>query len=249
MFKMNENGSSITFSFSSEMHLVDRVIQSCRDYLKHSGVSEFSQFRLVLRELLINAVEHGNRNIVEHTVICSIEHMGEWQFRITVEDEGDGFDPRTLDMKMPKDPEEMRKRGYPLVNAFTDQLEFSEKGNRVIAYIRIPRMTVFRIRDDNGWQIITPSGDITASIAEKFRTTLVELIDKGHSRYRFDLAHVEDIDSVGLSVMIVFAKMLSNKSSNMQLEIINSGKALIELFHMTRMTKTYKVIGGRPESV
>ncbi len=244
MFRMSEDGNVISFTFSSEMHLVDRTIRICREYLNQFNVLRFSHFRLILRELLINAIEHGNENAVERTVICSVEYVGEWQFKIVVEDEGEGFDYKTLDMQMPDDPNQIRNRGFALVNAFTDRLEFNERGNRAITYISIPQTTKFRVEDDEGWQVITPSGDITASIADRFREILVELADQGHRKYRLNFTQVEDIDSVALSVMIIFAKMLDKRDEKRQLEIVNAGKALVDLFRMTRMDKTYRVIVG-----
>lgn len=245
MFRMSEDGNVISFTFSSEMHLVDRTIRICREYLNQFNVLRFSHFRLILRELLINAIEHGNQRAMERTVICSVEYVGEWQFKIVVEDEGEGFDYKTLDMRMPDDPNQIRNRGFALVNAFTDRLEFNDKGNRVVAYISIPQTTRFQVENEDGWQVIIPSGDITASIADRFREILVELADQGHRKYRLDFIHVEDIDSVALSVMIIFSKMLDKKNDEKrQLEIVNAGKALVDLFRMTRMDKTYRVIVG-----
>jgi len=243
MFKKTENRDSVTFSFSSEMHLVDRTIQGFRDYLNRFNISEFSASRLVLRELLLNAVEHGNQNRAERTVTSSIDHLGDWQFRFAVEDEGEGFDPQALDMKMPEDPHQLRSRGYALISAFADKLEFNDKGNRITAYVSIPlEMNFLQSQDEAGWQIITPSGDITAGTADKFRAILVMLIDHGHMKYQFDFTHVEDIDSVALSVMIIFAKMLAKKGEGWQLRIVNAGNALTDLFHMTRMNDIYKVM-------
>ncbi len=241
MFKTNETSNSISFVFSSEMRLIDRVIKVCQEFIEQFNASVFSEFRLVLREILINAVEHGNKKNIDYVVKCSVIHMGECEFMIVVEDEGDGFDHKTIDMKLPKDPRQTRRRGFALVNAFADLMQFNDAGNRVTVFISIPMITTFHIDNDNGCQVITPSGDITASVAEDFRTILVKLIDKGHRQYLFDLTHVRDIDSVAISVLIVFAKMLGKKKTKSELEIINAEKGLRDLFHMTRMDKIFKV--------
>ncbi|MCP4347497.1 MAG: STAS domain-containing protein [Desulfobacterales bacterium] len=244
MFKVNENSESISFTFSSEMRLTDRVIKVCHEFIEQFNASVFSEFRLVLRELLINAVEHGNKKNIDLMVKCSVIHMGECEFMIMVEDEGDGFDHKKIDMKLPKDPRQTRRRGFALVNAFADLIQFNDTGNRVTVFINIPMITSFHIDNDSGRQVITPSGDITASVAEDFRTILVELADKGYREYLFDFAHVRDIDSVALSVLIVFAKMLGKKNTKSELEIINAEKGLRDLFHMTRMNKIFKVRSG-----
>lgn len=63
MFNVNEKDNFIQFIISSDMRLIDRLILDAKKYLEQFNISDFSEFRLVLRELLINAVEHGNKKI------------------------------------------------------------------------------------------------------------------------------------------------------------------------------------------
>lgn len=248
MFRIDEGSGSITFKLSSEMRLTDSVIKESQDYLRQFGISEFSSFKLVLRELLNNAIEHGNYNIIERTVICSVEHIGSKRFKITVEDEGQGFQYNDLILTLPEDPRQIRNRGYALINAFSDQIEFNDIGNRVTVYISYIEETDFNIRREKDRQIIVPSGDLTAATAEKFRVHLIQMLDNGCTHYRFDFKHVEDIDSVSLSVLIIFAKTLSNTTkikenqNREKLEVVNMNRDLKDLFHMTRMDRLYNII-------
>jgi len=242
MFKIDKDPGSVTFKLSSEMSLVDSVIRESQVYLKHYDISEFSNFKLVLRELLNNAIEHGNFNIREKIVKCKIEHIGNKRFKITVEDEGEGFKYDNLIMTLPEDPRQIRNRGFALINAFTDQIEFNKKGNCVTVYISFLEETTFYIVKEDGWQIIQPSGDLTATAAENFRLHLIQLLDKGHIQYRFNFKYVEDIDSVSLSVMIIFAKNLLKRDSKGKLEVINMSKDLRNLFRMTRIDELYRII-------
>ena len=248
MFRIDEDSGSITYTLSSEMRMTDSVIQESHAYLRQYGISEFSSFKLVLRELLNNAIEHGNYNMTERTVKCRIEHIGGKRFRITVEDEGQGFEYDNLILTLPEDPRQIRNRGFALINAFADQIEFNDKGNRVTVYMTYVEETTFNVVDENGRQVIVPSGDLTAATAEKFRVNLIRMLDKGHTHYRFDFKHVEDIDSVSLSVLIIFAKTLSTSSKitdnkkKKKLEVVNMNKDLVDLFHMTRMDRLYNII-------
>jgi len=89
----------------------------------------------VLRELLVNAITHGNRDIPNGVVICSIEEVDPFRFKIAVEDQGEGFDYADLDTALPENPRRLGDRGYKLINALSDTLQFNEKGNRITAYI------------------------------------------------------------------------------------------------------------------
>lgn len=241
MFRMDEDEGALSFVFSSQMHLVDRVIQSARAFLSGLGIHHHSEFRLVLRELLINAVEHGNKNIAEKQVVVKIISLENRNFRIDVEDEGEGFDYTSLNMQIPQDASQMRKRGYPMVKAFTDSIQWDKNGKHVTVWISIPNQTRFTVEEKNGISRIIPSGDITAATADGFRFVLVELLDKGKTRFVFDFAHVEDIDSVALSVMIIFSKMLMNRSDEWELSIENAGEGIRQLFKLTRMDRSFAI--------
>ncbi len=244
MFKTSEDKNVVTFHISSEMQLVDRVVRECREYLNGFNIANDSNFIVLIRELLINAIEHGNRNVTENIVTCIVENLVETRFKITVEDQGDGFDHKALDLEMPEDPKQIRNRGYALINTVADQFEFNEKGNSVTAYITVTNETEFNISENDKWKIIKPTGDITATVADKFRLLLLELLNKGVKQFRFDLECVEDIDSVSLSVFISFAKMLMKQSEEGRLEVINTNKDILDLFQMTRMDKMFQMKMG-----
>ncbi|MEZ4528134.1 MAG: ATP-binding protein [Desulfobacterales bacterium] len=242
MFNMTENTGSVSFIFSSEMQLADRAVRICRNFMEELSVSNFSEFRLVLRELLINAIEHGNKNDTQKTVNCCIDHLGGTRFRIIVGDEGEGFDYRALAAELSDDPRQIRSRGYALIRSFADRLEFNDKGNWITVYIAVAQQTHFHVSEDQDWRIITPTGDITASNAEECRKILVELADQGHRKFRFDFSKVEDVDSVGLSLLIIFSKMLDKKGGEKRLEILNPRKSLENLLRMTRIDRIYRVV-------
>jgi len=241
MFNLNEDDNEIIIKFSSDMVAIDRVVEETKIFFNHLNIPIFSEFKIVLRELLINAVEHGNKNDVNKKVICSIEYLGNMRFKITVEDEGQGFNYRSQNMKMPDNPEQDRNRGFALINASSEKIKFNEKGNQVIVYLGCSKKTYFESEHEGEWEIITASNDITAAVVDEFRIFLLGLLDKGIIKFRFDLKHVDDIDSRSLSIFIVFSKMLKKKDQSGTLEIINANNDLINLFKMTGLDSIYQM--------
>lgn len=223
------------------MRMVDHIVHECHEFFKKYNVTSFSNPKLVLRELLINAIEHGNHNIVESKVTCTVEHIESYRFKITVEDQGDGFNYKSLSMELPENPDQLRNRGYALLNVFSEKIEFNDKGNSIIVYINLNPETEYKVESSGEGKIIKPTGDITASTADKFRIILLGLLKDNNKMYRFDFKNVEDIDSVSLSVLVCFAKMTGEKGKNATLEIINANKDLVSLFKMTRMDKKYRI--------
>lgn len=239
MFSVNENQDAIAFKLSSEMQLVDRVIRECGTFAGQYQYTKLDSLKTVVRELLINAIEHGNKSSISSPVECDIEFLGSDRFKVTVKDQGEGFDHEGIDLFVPDDPEQDRSRGLPLVNALADELSFNETGNEITAWIVLPQDTDFEISGEDGVQVITPTGDMTASSADKLRIILLEMLDQGETAYRFDLKKVDDIDSISLSLLITFAKMLQKKSEGGKLEIINAKDDLISLFELTRLNRIY----------
>jgi serine/threonine-protein kinase RsbW len=137
MFSVGKTLSSIEFKISSEVHLIGKVLQEFEKYCQQLKVKEPSSLIIVLQELLNNAVVHGNREDVNRYVICSIEKLNVQAYKIVVEDEGIGFDYRNLNMSLPDDLKHVRRRGYPIISALTNRIEFSESGSKITAFLTI----------------------------------------------------------------------------------------------------------------
>ena len=241
MFSVKEENDAVSMQFSSDMALADRAVREVTTFMQQHGEESISDFKLVLRELLINAIGHGNRSIQQRRVICEITRLAPHRYRMDIEDEGQGFDDAAIDYTVPDDPRQLRHRGFSLINAFSDTISFNDKGNRVSVTISLPVEVMFSISDENGIQVICPSGGITATAADKFRVLLLELVKAGHRNYRFDMSHVDAIDSVSLSVFVVFAKMLARQGDQWNVEIINASDSMRKLFRITRIDKALKL--------
>ena len=247
MFSIDEAKDSISFKLSSEMKLVDRVVKETRDFSANMGLDEsLSGLKIVLRELLINAVEHGNRKLSSLLVKCSVSYISKNICVVLVEDEGEGFNWKELNLKIPDDPNKPRNRGFQLVNTIADKIEFNEKGNVVKAYVTLHMETGYSVSDDGDWKLITPNGDITAASSDKLRELLHTLVQQGMQRCRFDLSNVSDIDSVGLSALIVLSRAIEEHvDARPQLELVNVAPDINRLFEMTMLDSIYKIIPAK----
>ena len=241
MYKIDKNSDYISFEFSSDLKYTDRIIEDSIDFLKSNDIGTHSDFKLVVRELVINGIEHGNNNNSSKTVKCKISKVGNLRFNIEVEDEGDGFNHSDLDFKMPEDPEQHRHRGIPLINTMVDQIEFNEKGNKINVIFSFHNETKFDVSNDNGALTITPSGNITSSIADSFRKILLESLDENNENIIFNFKEVEDLDSISLSLLITFAKMFSRKFPDTHIKVVNANKDIKNLFTLTRINKFYNI--------
>lgn len=83
-------------------------------------------------EAVNNAIIHGNKSDPDKQVNIEIIY-DENNLRITVTDEGKGFNPSLVpDPTEPQNIEALNGRGIFLMSKLADEMKFSEKGNSVI---------------------------------------------------------------------------------------------------------------------
>lgn len=242
MFTVTETDNCISFELSSDMRNVDRVIRETKAFMAESGSEATEGFNIVIRELLLNAIEHGNSNVPDKQVLCSIGQVKDDLFEIKVKDEGEGFEHSGIDMNVPEDPEQIRHRGFSIISEFSKRIIFNEKGNEINVYIQAPKETNFEVINQDESVLIRPSSDITASVADSFQQLLQDLVKKGQRHFSFDFLKVEDLDSVSLSIFIVLFKTLNSlEGTSQKLEIVNVNHDLMILFQMTKLTELYTI--------
>lgn len=119
--------------FITEKREVPAVREEIVGCLVNLGYPQRDLFavRLAAEEVLLNAIEHGNKSDKSKkvSVAYSLDHE---KVEITVADEGAGFDPSSVpDCTSPDNLCKTRGRGIALMRGFMDVVEFRGKGNIV----------------------------------------------------------------------------------------------------------------------
>lgn len=124
---------TISFDMKSEFRFLEEINGLMSRLFQDSDLSseEIWEMKLALHELGVNAIEHGNQKDQDKLVRITYTIFKD-RLEITVEDEGEGFDPETL-----PDPTEGdalvrdRGRGVYLVKRMMDGVEYLGRGNAV----------------------------------------------------------------------------------------------------------------------
>lgn len=116
---------------------VSRILALARSFIRPAFPGSSPNLEVILRELLMNAVTHGNACDRSRAVRCEIERIQPDRLRVTVEDEGAGFDYRSLDAELVQCAPSPVRRGYTLIKALADHVEFNAKGNRVTVSVTL----------------------------------------------------------------------------------------------------------------
>lgn len=125
---------------SSEEAMIDLYSFMVDHLREETGEEFFWDLLQVTMELVKNAIKWGNGRDQAKHILCTVR-LDDREIKLTVEDEGAGFDTapvlergRKIDPKqLPADDTRPGGLGIPLALGLADQLSFNKKGNRVTA--------------------------------------------------------------------------------------------------------------------
>jgi len=97
---------------------------------------------------------------------------------------------------------------------------------------------MLKISQENDKYLVTPDGNIVASIVNEFRSELKSIVDD-EKEIVVDLAGVEMIDSMGLGALI--ATHNSMQKYDKRLELVNVSKDLLSLMKTMRLDQHFNI--------
>jgi sigma-B regulation protein RsbU (phosphoserine phosphatase) len=120
------------FSFPSRLEEVTPQVNRITAFVQSNGFFLDDKFNLilVLKEVLTNAIEHGNKFELEKHVAVSVIPTHK-DLTIIVRDQGNGFNLYKVFSENKKNLFKERGRGLIIINEYADKVEFNEKGNEI----------------------------------------------------------------------------------------------------------------------
>lgn len=136
MFHLSAAQNNFLLKFQSDITFVDVAVEIIRHVLEHQKIADPTNILLVARELLKNAVVHGNQNDRDKKVVLRLLRIGPNRYRLQVEDSGPGLGLKKSSIsKREREQTDKRKgasgHGFAIINNLSKQVFFNEKGNRI----------------------------------------------------------------------------------------------------------------------
>jgi serine/threonine-protein kinase RsbW len=228
---MNQNAllASGNWVLYSVFNAIDPVCEEMKGFLMHHGFGAIVfEADLLLREAFTNAAEHGNLLDRTKKIKCAIRLFAD-TLEMEVEDEGDGFDWRTAATRPPAEGELSENgRGLSIYRMYSDEVEFNEKGNRILLRKHIIS-TDASVNELSAHQDVTAAvadeivvkieKDLTASLSDAIRKKLSALLLENPDIHNLtlDMSSVRMIDSRGLAALLFSYKLLLPRKGKMRL--------------------------------
>ncbi|NCE72254.1 ATP-binding protein [Odoribacter sp. Z80] len=125
--------NKLEISVSSEICNIVKIENFIEKFVSYFQLSDelFGRISLSVIEAVNNAILSGNKRDPDKMVIVSAEKL-ENQFRVTVKDEGEGFDYTNIpDPTLPNDLNKVCGHGLYLMHTLSDNLIFENNGASV----------------------------------------------------------------------------------------------------------------------
>ena len=130
---MQAGGFSI--SMVSDISIIRGTVSRVLGFIKSRvNLKEEMEYdiKLILNELLLNAVIHGNRYCRDKRVDIKLDILKNGKMMLAVNDQGEGFSYLSFQHRRPiLDPEQEGGRGLNIIQALSDEVRYNKKGNRV----------------------------------------------------------------------------------------------------------------------
>jgi len=123
---------------------INNMINDLSSCCKAFNESTLFELKVVLNELILNAVYHGNKCDITKKVKVTTGISDNTNIFIVIEDEGCGYDLSewrknfsTQDNLVCIDEMKENGRGLDIVEKLCDIIRFNEKGNKVVVYKKL----------------------------------------------------------------------------------------------------------------
>ncbi len=110
-------------------HLISDMMECLNRWNELEEEEEF-EFRLILNELIANAIMHGNKKCEHKALTASIHEINRSTVSISIQDEGIGFDYKDIICRECV-PYMEGGRGLKIIKALCDDIEFYYNGSQV----------------------------------------------------------------------------------------------------------------------
>lgn len=142
MLKLLKYKKEIPSDTSCICDLISGILAFIQD--SHGPIDDCVEFELkvILNELILNAVKHGNKYVYSKKVKASVSTTREGYVSFLIEDEGEGYDYQCRLNNSQDALDDICNlketgRGILIVSNLCDKIKFNKKGNRVLALKRI----------------------------------------------------------------------------------------------------------------
>ncbi|MDP4182510.1 MAG: ATP-binding protein [Bacillota bacterium] len=131
--------SKITSDITNIRSVIDEILGKLINLsCVNNEVEAIYDIKVILNELIINAIKHGNKYDYDKFVKVSAAFVNDEYILFIIEDEGEGYCYSDLELSnISSDPIDCCSffeggRGLMIVNCLCEKIKFNKKGNKII---------------------------------------------------------------------------------------------------------------------
>lgn len=232
---LRQDPDGISCRFPALTENVEIFIAGVHDFLVEQDLGGLAfDMELLAREALVNAVLHGSGGDSSKLVAAGLSRQA-GALVLTVEDQGQGFDWRSLSRLEP-DPSRESGRGLFIIRKYADSFEYNDKGNALRISKRVPTEVQDMNSDTKDGVVRLMLGQrVAAQDVPALRERLRELIQTGARQLELDCSLLESLDSMGIGLLVATHNSLAKQGGTLHLSDVP--KDIHQLLCLMRLDK------------
>lgn len=241
MFQINRNNGSLSAEMSSDLTLMENFIQLIEKEYDELNSSLLFAVKVCLRELILNAIDHGNQGQYERSILIKTSIDSD-SLKISVSDEGEGWDHQQYEWNQKVDMQNDRNRGLFLVNQYADHLDFNESGSEVFVYLNKDKESQCVYHQEINQLHL--KGVIGGADLLTFKSSLQLFISNDNSLKpiaTIQCQNLKEMDSMALGVLLSFGNQIKKSHPHIKIKILGLAADLRYLFELVQANSFYEI--------
>ena len=130
MYQIKKFDNKLIVKINTSYKAIEEI---CKEVEKFANSKKFTEKKfalmLCIREGLVNAIKHGNKNDPEKMVYFEIKFDG-ISMNVIIQDEGQGFD---WQKQKKKDKQKLKKSGWgrKIIKIYANEIKYNTQGNKI----------------------------------------------------------------------------------------------------------------------
>ncbi|MGL1903389.1 MAG: ATP-binding protein [Fibrobacterales bacterium] len=241
MYKLRKDSNTLTVDFESRLDYIDRVVLDLSYFVLKKGDFNRVPLEQVIRELVSNAVIHGNILDSNKNVTVTLKAFAGSRFQLIVVDEGFGLSQSDLVMGGEKPQKYIGQKGLALVHHFADEVLTDPATGTVSLYITLSPDFEWGLIQSDEKLLISPSREITSDTLHEFRSILFGWLKSDVPDCELCLVNSREMSSEILSVMILFSVYLKRSPKANSFRLTGVSPELMTLFTISHMISLFNI--------
>lgn len=239
MFSGKQNGTAISIDIDSEKSLNEQLEETFKSNFSKTYSGSYSTIQSIALELIDKITESNspNNHLPPFKLLIEILSDGNMYMRFIYIGTEENY--KRICQSLNSSSE---SKNISFLSSLTENIWINRKADDILINIVLNKTPDFKLHISNdGWINLHIRGDLDNSKSIKLQKILNSLYIKQYSRFCLDFDSVNEMNFIGINILIVLFKVLNKATADFELKIVNASEPISNFLRSTKLDKFYKI--------